>query len=451
MRGAVLKEVLGALTEAWEELVINRGRVILSLIGVAAAVWAMGTVMALGTMMVRTLETENVHMSGIRGTVSLGVTASATDDATQDPGGDTGGDESGAAPVSIDDTGHAANPVAAAARDLFEQTHATLASRSAEMQINVTAPGALDCEGYDDAAGWDPTDPCAQTPAIAGVDPAYFTIFDHKLVRGRLLEAGDGERQMNPVVVNTMMWERLGRPDITQYPRFSARSPGAPSFTVVGVVNDGTLAPMPKIYLSYDALFTVFSPQALSEALAYQTVYVAVPPEQITPASQVLSSALASRLGPGYTVDNLVDAEAEASSQQTMQTFQMVIGGIGAIVILIGALGLLTVSIVTIRQRVREIGIRRSMGASAKRIFFAVFLESVVATTVAGVVGVILSILTVRFVPGELLGYPDLSQTPYPLSSALTGLAIAAFVGALCGIIPASIAVRIKPIDAIRF
>lgn len=124
---------------------------------------------------------------------------------------------------------------------------------------------------------------------------------------------------------------------------------------------------------------------------------------------------------------------------------------IGGIIIFLGALGLLNVAIVTVRQRVREIGIRRAVGASAARVFFAVFMESVVATFVAGIIGVGIAVVVVRFLPLETIGIA-LSETPaFPAGAAIAGVAISTSIGALCGIIPALAAVRIKPIDAIRY
>ena len=124
---------------------------------------------------------------------------------------------------------------------------------------------------------------------------------------------------------------------------------------------------------------------------------------------------------------------------------------VGGIVILLGALGLLNVAIVTVRQRIREIGIRRAMGASAKRVFFAVFMESVVATFVAGVIGVGLAIVIVRFLPLESLDIVLQGKPAFPVNAAISGVAISTAIGALCGIIPALAAVRVKPIDAIRY
>ena len=124
---------------------------------------------------------------------------------------------------------------------------------------------------------------------------------------------------------------------------------------------------------------------------------------------------------------------------------------IGGIIVFLGALGLLNVAIVTVRQRVREIGIRRAVGASAARVFFAVFMESVVATFAAGVIGVGIAVVVVRLLPLETIGIA-ISETPaFPAGAAIAGVAISSSIGALCGIISAFAAVRIKPINAIRY
>jgi len=105
-----------------------------------------------------------------------------------------------------------------------------------------------------------------------------------------------------------------------------------------------------------------------------------------------------------------------------------------------------------VRHRIREIGIRRSFGATAGRVFFAVMMESVVATVVAGVVGVALAVLIVKnpwvtsFVASGVEDVPA-----FPIEAALIGLASATAVGALAGLLPALVAVRVKVIDAIRY
>jgi putative ABC transport system permease protein len=121
-------------------------------------------------------------------------------------------------------------------------------------------------------------------------------------------------------------------------------------------------------------------------------------------------------------------------------------------VMLLGALGLLNIALVTVKNRIREIGVRRAFGATAGRVFFAVLMESVVATTVAGLFGVLLAIVLIKnpITDGIIAaGVQDIP--PFPVEAALLGLGSAVLVGALAGLLPALVAVRVKVIDAIRY
>ncbi|WP_237582617.1 FtsX-like permease family protein [Clavibacter phaseoli] len=90
---------------------------------------------------------------------------------------------------------------------------------------------------------------------------------------------------------------------------------------------------------------------------------------------------------------------------------------------LLGALSLVNLSLVTVQQRIRVIGVRRSFGASAGRIFFAVMMESIFATVAAGVIGVVVAVAVVKnpvilsFLASGVTDFP-----PFVLSAAFLGL-----------------------------
>ena len=105
------------------------------------------------------------------------------------------------------------------------------------------------------------------------------------------------------------------------------------------------------------------------------------------------------------------------------------------------------------RQRIREIGIRRSFGATGGRVFFAVMLESVVATFVAGIIGIVAGRRAHAAGLHRAVARAGHQRRARPSRSARAdlGLIAAVAVGAVAGLIPAIVAVRIRPIDAIRY
>ncbi|MGP5264113.1 ABC transporter permease, partial [Glutamicibacter arilaitensis] len=151
-----------------------------------------------------------------------------------------------------------------------------------------------------------------------------------------------------------------------------------------------------------------------------------------------------------------VDAHREDylmwGADESLKMLTMVVAGIAIIILLLGSLSLLNVAMVTMKQRIREVGIRRSFGATTGRVFFSVMMESVVATAVAGGIGVLIS---VALVSNETLlnmvMATELDQMPaFPIGAALLGMGVSIAVGALTGVLPALVAARVKIVDAIR-
>jgi putative ABC transport system permease protein len=153
-------------------------------------------------------------------------------------------------------------------------------------------------------------------------------------------------------------------------------------------------------------------------------------------------------------VEVMVNRMDNSELEESMALLRLAIRGAGIVVLVLGGLGVLNIGLVTVRQRIREIGVRRSFGASSGRVFSAVMLESVCATAVAGVIAVAASIVLVRNLPLQRLlngGVPLADNPGFPVAAAVEGLIAATAVGALAGLLPAIIAVRAKVIDAIRF
>lgn len=442
---------LGALIEAWEEVKINRARVILSLIGVGAAVWAMATVLALGSLLTAAQEHMFAQYDGVRGTITLTTTSTNSNENNETNEAAEGFRSSD----TSDNTASSSQAANSREKAISQYEHFRTATEATIKRINAKywtlkqnqqiypdAPDYNKC--YDE---W-----CTgENGSLIGVTPGFFDIYGRVIKEGRSLVDSDKNLQMNPAVINENAWKAIGKPSLASHPRIWLSKDHTTAVTVVGVVKNINIYDSVEIYV-HSGTWPYVTPIQGDYTPRPPELSIVAPADQAKDAAKISAAILQGNLGSGYKVNGLFDEGAFDRSRGTETAITTVVAAIGGIVILLGALGLLTVSIVTVKTRVREIGIRRAVGASAKRIFFSVFLESVVATTVAGFFGVVASILTIRCAPLELAEI-DLGGVAwgYPMQAALLGVLISASVGALCGIIPATTAVRMRPIDAIRF
>ena len=422
-----ISQILGALIEAWGEVKVQKARVVLSLVGVVAAVAAMTVVIALGDLILQSSREMAELYEGRSVTLRLAPENSA---ASQ-------GAPSEAGPTQASGAGGEAMATLANRHDI--RYWSRLSSSGGEITEVRQARSSGQFRGYPVVG----TDDMFNDVTIQAVDPAYQVIFRTRMLAGRWVAPSDAEQRLTPVVISEVLWNQLGRAPIDQVPIVLHTTDGT-AVRVVGVTKSSSRFDMPTMYVHYDAARATLPQMGAPSMIAW------VGPDDADQARSVLPRALASILGDGWRV-TVTGGEHEDIGEEQLGTISRVIMIIGGIIVFLGALGLLNVAIVTVRQRVREIGIRRAVGASAKRVFFAVFMESVVATFAAGVIGVGIAVVVVRFLPLETMGIA-LSDTPaFPAGAAIAGVAISSSIGALCGIIPALAAVRIKPIDAIRY
>ncbi|WP_433862207.1 ABC transporter permease [Streptomyces sp. L7] len=177
-----------------------------------------------------------------------------------------------------------------------------------------------------------------------------------------------------------------------------------------------------------------------------------MPPEVAKPLVAAISSEFDQALGTGMVNVDRSDYLAYREGDPLLP-LKLGVGGIAVLILVLGTLGLVNIALVTVRHRIREIGVRRSFGATSARVFFAVMMESVMATVVAGAAGVALAVLVVKnpWVEQQMGRGMIADMPPFPVEAAVLGLVAASAVGALAGLLPALVAVRVKVIDAIRY
>lgn len=131
-------------------------------------------------------------------------------------------------------------------------------------------------------------------------------------------------------------------------------------------------------------------------------------------------------------------------------TFLSLIVGIATIIA--GVIGIGNILLISVKERTKELGVRRALGATPSEVRMQIILESVFLTVIAGIFGIVLGAFVLA---GINAGTANLEDFPYtnptvPISFVLGALAIMVSLGTLIGLIPAQRAVSIKPIDALR-
>ncbi|MDO9395482.1 MAG: ABC transporter permease [Herbiconiux sp.] len=423
---------VGAVLEAWQELRVHRTRVLLSLVGVAVAVCSLTTVVALGAIVQQANEELSERSSGRPAT--LYVSAYTNDGSTIDS-------------AKMD----------AAWDEIVERYDITYASRV--MQSSQLVPFVTG----------------AVTVGAQAVDQPYGEMHRVRLAEGSWFTPADVEQLAPRLIVNEVFYDRLGRPDLATHPTValggqgvaggaSGAAAGGTTAVIVGVTPASSWETEPSMFMLANQL------QALQAATAGgagsagaaldpfgggggQTQYeMWVPPAVSDELTAAVQRDVQAALGEGVTADVFRQDYAQYGDDPFLVT-KLVVGGIAVLVLLLGALGLVNIALVTVKQRVREIGIRRSFGATAGRVFFAVMMESVVATIAAGALGVVAAVLIVQSPwVHDLVGQGMVTDfPPFPVDAAVLGLVAATAVGALAGLLPALVAVRVKVIDAIRY
>lgn len=399
--------LLGTLAEAWSEVRVHKARVVLSLVGVFLAVFAMTGVTALGLIVTQVQQEQAERYGGRAATVSV----SAYDTATGMPADGAGWDT--------------------AVGDLLTRYGITQYASIAYTDALVRFPAGT------------------QQLQTMDVSPSYGFLHRIEPVAGRWFTDADRSSLSPALVVNEFVLDQLGGGPFTG-PRAVVLGGAEPvTATVVGVVkNDG--GDYPVVY-RIDESGTPGRGQGPGGYGSGSSLELWVPPAQVDDVVTALTNDLG-RVLPGYQVSAYrMDSPGVADG---LATLRLAIRGAGAVVLLLGGLGVFNVGMMAVRQRIREIGIRRSFGATSGRVFAAIMLESVVATLLAGVVAVGLAVVVVRNLPVAdwFNGGVPLADVPgFPVQAAVEGLVAAAGVGALAGLLPALVAVRVKVIDAIRY
>jgi len=150
-----------------------------------------------------------------------------------------------------------------------------------------------------------------------------------------------------------------------------------------------------------------------------------------------------------FSVDTTEEALQELAKVERQFTFSL--GGVAAISLLVGGIGIMNVMLAVINERIREIGVRKAVGARAGDIFVQFLAEAMVLSVCGGLIGLSLSIGLVTVMGSILSTIFNGKPITVPVGAMMLGFFFSVGTGIISGIYPALKAARLDPIEALRY
>lgn len=150
-----------------------------------------------------------------------------------------------------------------------------------------------------------------------------------------------------------------------------------------------------------------------------------------------------------YKDEDLYDVTANSelldSLNEQIAMMSGMLGGIAGISLLVAGVGVMNIMLVSVTERTREIGIRKSLGAKRGTIMQQFVIEAAVTSSIGGIIGIILGAIVTQ-VAGNLIG---ITATPTPVA-VIISFSVSVGIGLIFGYMPANRAAKLNPIDALR-
>ena len=282
------------------------------------------------------------------------------------------------------------------------------------------------------------------TARLVGVSSEYFEAVKPEIALGSYLSSSSFAQTAKDVVFGADAANDVG---ITADMLGQTVKLNGQDFRLVGVLDDqagfGTSG---RVYVTLDSARKLFSQYPYVSSIVIQ----ANTPEQVDALQVTADSLLRERYGLGadtearYTITNQASLIAAVSS--ITDTLGLLLTGIAAISLIVGGIGIMNIMLVSVRERTREIGVRRAIGAKQSNILTQFLIEAIVLSLAGGVIGLILGQIAAFFL--AILGDWVFAIR---LDTVLLALGFSLLVGVVFGVWPARTAAKLEPIDALRF
>lgn len=293
---------------------------------------------------------------------------------------------------------------------------------------------------------------------VMGTTADWFSLVRRRLIAGRTLTPRDSKQRAGVVVLTEYGARRLLA---TEHTIGRSIRIGGQYYEVIGIVQSESgeggaiqtpdqeidaYIPIEAARERYGDFFTEASAGSmLRESVQLHQLIVEVRAiEDVERVAAGLERMLA-RFHPRADYRISVPLALLRQAEATKRTFNIVLGSIAGISLLVGGIGIMNIMLASVTERTREIGIRRAIGAKRRQIIGQFLIETVVLSTAGGIVGVIIGI-AIPWIITHTAGMPT-QVTGY---SVVLAVGISMSVGIVFGLYPARHAANLDPIEALR-
>jgi putative ABC transport system permease protein len=293
---------------------------------------------------------------------------------------------------------------------------------------------------------------------VVGTTPEWFKLVPRDILAGRVLLPSDQEKQA-PVAVLTEFGAR--KILATEHTIGQTISIGGDQFEIVGIVKSESgqagniqipdqqvdvYIPIEVARVYFGDIFTKRTSGGDEREMVelHQVIVQVDEPKKVESVAAGIERMLEQfHKKKDYVVS--VPLALLKQAEATKRTFNIVLGSIAGISLLVGGIGIMNIMLASVTERTREIGIRRAIGAKRKQIIYQFLIETVVLSTMGGIIGLGIGVL----IP-LLITYFSGMITVITLKGILLPLLISMTIGILFGLYPAVRAANVDPIVALR-
>ncbi|WP_223145121.1 ABC transporter permease [Actinotalea subterranea] len=282
----------------------------------------------------------------------------------------------------------------------------------------------------------DPSAPDVTPPKVLATSPGMLEAVGGRVVTGRYFDSGHDQRADRIVVLGARAATRLGVNRVDRQPSIFI---GEHSYTVIGIIDD--------VNRRSDMLDSVILPIGTARADFDLSSIEQAHAKIAVGAGPVLADQAPLALEPNNpdTIEVQVPPAASGVRQNVQADINAIFLALGGVALLVGGLGIANITLLSVRERVGEIGLRRALGASKRNIGAQFLVESVVIGLLGGLIGSALGVFAVVAVSLAKEWTPIL-DTWIVIGAALLG----GVIGLGAGTYPALKAAGIEPITALR-